>query len=58
MDRKKFDDFCKRYMEYVESEEGQLDWLAQIYELLNGRNIMQDFKVLEIEVGIGMLKVH
>ncbi len=45
-------------MERLDSEEGRTDWLAKIYLLLNGRTVVWDFDVLEIEVEIGILRVH
>ena len=45
--KRQFDDFYKRYVGYMESEEGKLDYLAQIFFLLNQYNIMQEFKVME-----------
>lgn len=47
MDKKQFESFYNRYTEYLESEEGKLEYLAHIYILLNQCDILQDFVLME-----------
>jgi len=47
--KRQFDDFYKKYVGYLESEEGRLDYLAQMYFLLHNQQIMDRFLALGID---------
>ena len=47
MDKKGFKDFLRKYSLYLDSEEGKLEYLSQIYQLLNQWDIMQEFMIME-----------